>query len=151
MTPNEKAFLDMLAISEGTDRIGDHGYNCLVGGTTFAGYAHHPGIRVALPRKGQEPLYSTAAGRYQFRLVTWNELAGKLHLKDFGPAAQDAGALELIRERGALQDVQMGRIESAISKCRTIWASLPGAGYGQHENALGSLLAAYQAHGGVLA
>ena len=36
-----------------------------------------------------------------------------------------------------------GRIEPAIDKCRNIWASLPGAGYGQREHRTQDLLAVY--------
>jgi len=39
----------------------------------------------------------------------------------------------------------------AIDKCKNIWASLPGAGYGQHENSVDKLIAAYKAAGGVVA
>jgi len=36
----------------------------------------------------------------------------------------------------------------AIQKCNHIWASLPGAGYGQRENKLDDLLAVYKQEGG---
>ena len=41
--------------------------------------------------------------------------------------------MQHIPECRALHDVLAGRIETAISKCRNIWASLPGAGYGHRE------------------
>src|ERR1700739_5001253 len=106
MTPNQKAFLHMIAVSEGTEPIGNHGYNALVGGGTFHDYSRHPGIRVALPRKGQAPLYSTAAGRYQFLIGTWENLVCTLKLTDFTPSSQDLACLQLIRECGALSDVE---------------------------------------------
>ena len=81
---------------------------------------------------------------------TWDELARRLQLPDFGPESQDAAALELIRQRGATNDVRAGRISQAIAKCAPIWASLPGAGYAQNENKLTSLVAQYQAAGGNL-
>lgn len=145
---NLRAFLDMIAVSEGTYGRGDNGYNILVGGGTFGSYMAHPRQRVWIASIGN---YSTAAGRYQIIWPTWQGLQSKLGLTDFSPASQDAAAVELIREHGALSDVYAGNIASAISKCRTVWASLPGAGYGQHENALGSLIAAYQNAGGSLA
>jgi muramidase (phage lysozyme) len=151
MTPNQKAFLHMIAVSEGTERIGDHGYNALVGGGTFHDYSRHPAIRVALPRKGLPPLYSTAAGRYQFLVGTWDNLARALKLTDFTPASQDLACLQLVRECAALLDIEAGNIRGAIQKCAHIWASLPGAGYGQHENAVSTLIAAYCAAGGVVA
>ncbi|MCY1296782.1 hypothetical protein D9M68_801160 [compost metagenome] len=59
--------------------------------------------------------------------------------------------MQQIRERRALDDIKAGRIPEAIEKCRNIWASLPGAGYGQREHQLEDLLAHYVAAGGVLA
>lgn len=152
MTPNEKAFLDMLAISEGTAHLGDRGYNVLVGGKLFDSYAKHPGIRVSLPRKGKEPLVSTAAGRYQFLIGTWQDLSEALKLKDFWPDSQDRACLHIINKWcKAGDDVREGRIAEAIKKCRKIWASLPGAGYGQLEHSTDKLLAAYKSAGGTIA
>ncbi|MEG9057847.1 glycoside hydrolase family protein, partial [Escherichia coli] len=53
------------------------------------------------------------------------------------------------RERGALDDIRAGRIERAISRCRNIWASLPGAGYGQREHSLEKLVTVWRTAGGV--
>lgn len=145
---NLSAFLDMIAVSEGTKGRGDDGYNILVGGSTFSSYAAHPRQRVWIASIND---YSTAAGRYQIIWPTWVGLKTKLGLPDFSPASQDAAAAELIRQRGALSDVYAGNIASAIAKCSKEWASLPGAGYGQHENTLNALLAAYQNAGGALA
>lgn len=142
---NVLAFLDMLAVSEGTAGRGDDGYNILVGGTTFSGYAAHPRLRVWLPRYH---LFSTAAGRYQFLWRTWSALAKSLGLSDFSPEAQDRGAIELIRGRGALADVVAGRLDDALTKCAPEWASLPGAGYGQREQTVARLTQAFVDAGG---
>ena len=61
MSPNLQAFLDMIAVSEGTAGKGDNGYNVIVGGELLQGYDDHPRKLVWL-RPG---LASTAAGRYQ--------------------------------------------------------------------------------------
>jgi muramidase (phage lysozyme) len=148
MQSNERAFLDMLAVSEGTFGLGDGGYNVLVGGDLFHGYAQHPNVLVTLNKAG---LKSTAAGRYQFLKRTWDALALKLHMPDFSPASQDVAALELIAECGATDDVRSGRFADAVQKCHKIWASLPGAGYGQRENPVKALEAAYIRAGGTLA
>lgn len=149
---NVLAFLDMLAWSEGTDhprqRTLDQGYDVMVGGELFEGYADHPRKLVPLPRLG---IKSTAAGRYQLLSRYYDAYKQKLGLRDFSPLSQDLIALQQIRERRALPDIQAGRIPEAIEKCRNIWASLPGAGYGQHEHKLESLIAHYLAAGGVLA
>ena len=142
---NVCAFLDMLAVSEGTQGSGDDGYNVIVGGTLFNGYAKHPQVSVWLPRYS---VNSTAAGRYQFIQGTWRNLQSMLHLPDFSPVSQDLAGVELIRGRGALADLQAGHFDTALAKCAKEWASLPGAGYGQREVAFTKLKAAYEAAGG---
>lgn len=152
---NALAFLDMLAWSEGTSiskHTKDDGYDVVVGGinspNTFARYKTHPGILVTVNTKG---LKSTAAGRYQQLQRYWPHYRDLLKLPDFGPVSQDRLALHLIKERGALDHVHAGRVPIAISLCKNIWASLPGAGYGQHERKLDDLIAHYIAAGGRLA
>lgn len=152
---NALAFLDMLAWSEGTSTskyTRNDGYDVIVAGlnspNTFTSYADHPGVLVTVNTKG---LKSTAAGRYQLLKRYWPHYRDLLKLPDFGPVSQDRVTLRQILERGALADVHAGRIETAISKCRNIWASLPGAGYGQHERKLDDLIAHYIAAGGRLA
>lgn len=149
---NVLAFLDMIAWSEGTDHprqpSNDDGYDVVVGGGLFRGYHDHPRQLVSLPRLG---IKSTAAGRYQLLARYWDAYRKQLALDDFSPINQDRIALQQIRERRALADIQVGRIDVAISKCRNIWASLPGAGYGQHEHRADALVAQYVAAGGVLA
>ena len=54
--------------------------------------------------------------------------------------SQDAVALQ-IKERGALPMIDRGDIRQAIDRCSNIWASLPGAGYGQFEHKADSLIA----------
>ena len=60
-----KAFLDMLAWSEGTDngrqKTRNHGYDVIVGGELFTDYSDHPRKLVTLKPKTQP----TGAGRYQ--------------------------------------------------------------------------------------
>lgn len=140
---NVRAFLDMIAYAEGT--AGANGYRTLFGGQLFDSYADHP--RVFVPFRNTT---SSAAGRYQFLARTWDTLARRLSLPDFSPDNQDAAAIELIRERGALNDVRAGRVDQAVSKVRKIWASLPGAGYNQPERNINALVAAYTRAGGQL-
>lgn len=142
---NVCAFLDTLAFSEGTRGRGDDGYNVLVGGTLFEGYAAHPGKSVWLPKYN---VHSTAAGRYQFLRKTWRNLQKQLGLVDFSPLSQDKGAIELIRGRKALADLKAGKFATVVEKCAKEWASLPGAGYGQRELSLAKLQAVYVAAGG---
>jgi muramidase (phage lysozyme) len=140
---NAAAFLSMIAWAEGTDQYPADGYRTLFGGGQFDSYADHP--RIYVPFRNTS---SSAAGRYQILARTWDGLRGKLGLGDFSPASQDAAALELIRERGALNDVHAGRVRQAISKVAKVWASLPGAGYDQPERKLSALLGVYADNGG---
>ena len=50
-------------------------------------------------------------------------------------------ALQQIKERGALPMIDRGDIRQAIDRCSNIWASLPGAGYGQFEHKADSPIA----------
>ena len=140
---NVLAFLDMLAWSEGTSTIkaSDDGYNVLVGGKLFNDYSKHPRISVPLPNLG---IKSTAAGRYQFLSRTWDSIVRNYGFRGrFIPEAQDLAAVKLLAECGALPHIRAGRIQQAIAKAAPIWASLPGAGYGQREHRLASLLEIY--------
>jgi muramidase (phage lysozyme) len=151
MSKNLKAFLDTIAWSELGDKllaVSDRGYNVCVGSTPakpilFRSYAMHPMQRCAA-------LNSDAAGRYQFMGRYWSHYRNQLELKDFGPDAQDKWAIRLIAECKALGDVEAGRLEAAVYRCNSRWASFPGAGYGQPEHKMESLRAAFVRFGGVL-
>ena len=74
-----KAFLDMLAWSEGTDngrqKTRNHGYDVIVG-ELFTDYSDHPRKLVTLNPK----LKSTGAGRYQLLSRWWDA-----YRKQLGP------------------------------------------------------------------
>lgn len=139
-TKNQMAFLDMLSFSEGTFGKGDKGYDVLVGGELFAGYADHPRKSIYLKSLN---IYSTAAGRYQILKRNFDAYKKILGLLDFSPASQDAIALKMIEERGVFKYIESGQTAAAINGCANIWASLPGAGYGQRENRLDNLINFY--------
>ena len=131
---NIAAFLDMLAVSEGTANhplTKNRGYDVIVTGLDgkpeiFTDYSDHPFAHgrpaKVFNRRGEK---STASGRYQQLYLFWPHYRKQLALPDFSPLSQDRLAIQLIRERGALDDIRAGRIERAISRCRNIWASLP--------------------------
>jgi muramidase (phage lysozyme) len=152
MSPNQQAFLDMIAVSEigsALLAVSDRGYNVLVGSTPsapllFHSYASHPHIL-------NKALDSTAAGRYQILGRYADAYIRVLNLPDFGPASQDKIALEMVRECHALPFIESGLIEEAVTMCSSRWASLPGATYGQHTNKIENLLTAYEKSGGKLA
>lgn len=148
---NMLAALDMLAFSEIGPKLlasSDDGYNVVVGGGLFAGYADHPRKLVSLPRLG---ISSTAAGRYQLLQRYWDAYRLSMKLQGgFTPINQDRIAIQQIREQRAFPDIEAGRIRAAVAKIRNIWASLPGAGYGQHEQKIDDLVRAYVAAGGTV-
>ena len=59
-------------------------------------------------------------------------------------------ALQQIKERGALPMIDRGDIRQAIDRCSNIWASLPGAGYGQFEHKADSLIVKFKEVGGTV-
>ena len=150
MNQNLRAFLDMIAHSEIGDKLlatSDNGYNVLVGGSLFDGYADHP-RKVIQVKPG---LRSSAAGRYQILARYFDVYKKSLSLPDFSPQSQDRIAVQLINECRAIEDIEAGRFDEAVYKCRSRWASLPGAGYEQHENTVSNLRTAYVKAGGLLA
>ncbi len=168
MNQNRRAFLDMLAVSEGTSTspaTRNNGYDVIVTGIDkvpeiFSDYSTHP-FAHGRPSKviNHSGLTSNASGRYQFMLHDWPHYRDMLNLQDatlfpdgaFSPAAQDAWALQLIRERAALPLIDAGNFADAVNRVHNLWASLPGADYGQHENQLANLEKAYLDAGGALA
>ena len=144
-----KAFLDMLAWSEGTDngrqKTRNHGYDVIVGGELFTDYSNHPRKLV----NKQNPKLKSIHGR-QLLSRWWDAYRKQLGLKDFSPKSQDAVALQQIKERGALPMIDRGDIRQAIDRCSNIWASLPGAGYGQFEHKADSLIAKFKEAGGTV-
>jgi muramidase (phage lysozyme) len=130
----------------------EDGYRIVVGSTPakpilFSSYANHPNQLIVL----KNGLQTTAAGRYQFLHKTWVALQAKLHLRDFTPINQDRACIELLRECGAYAHFAKCRLfnpdefAQALKCAAPIWASLPGAGYSQHENKINDLATAFGA------
>ena len=138
----------MLAWSEGTDngrqKTRNHGYDVIVGGELFTDYSDHPRKLVTLnPNSNQQAPDATS-----FFPVGVMPTA-RSHFGDFLLKSQDAVALQQIKERGALPMIDRGDIRrGAIDRCSNIWASLPGAGYGQFEHKADSLIAKFKEAGG---
>ena len=144
-----KAFLDMLAWSEGTDngrqKTRNHDYDVIVGGELFTG-ARSPSRRLyhAKPK-------TQINRRRTLQLLSrwWDAYRKQLGLKGL-PKSQDAVALQRVRAAGALPMIDRGDIRQAIDRCSNIWASLPGAGYGQFEHKADSLIAKFKEAGGTV-
>ncbi|MGH9966659.1 MAG: glycoside hydrolase family 24 protein [Pyrinomonadaceae bacterium] len=143
--------LDAIAWAEGTAGDADEGYGRVVRGTvlsaphnpelvgqvnvTITDFTRHPNILVQV----QPGLNSTAAGRYQFLNRTWNGLG----LGNFGARNQDIGAVMLLQQAGAINPLFAGDVAQAATNARGIWASLPGAPYGQPVRAMADFRTAY--------
>jgi muramidase (phage lysozyme) len=146
---NVQAFLWVIRNCEGT--ADPDGYRRHFGGDLFTSFADHPRVKKTYKLKKGGTLTSTAAGAYQILERTWDGLRrnhpGKF--PDFEPSTQDLAAVELIRGRKALQDLEAGRFDDAIRKCALEWASLPGSPYGQPTKTLEFCKQIYEQHGGV--
>jgi muramidase (phage lysozyme) len=119
--PNVTAFLRV--IRERESGQGADAYLMINGGGHMDGFAKHPWENVPTTKGAR------ACGAYQFLGTTWGGLCRQYEFPDFGPESQDLGAIALIQERGALQDVIAGRFEEAVAKLLrspAIWTSLPG-------------------------
>jgi len=134
-TSNRTAFLAMIGQSE---------VGAALNPMTFSDYSTHPDIL-------NQQYDSTAAGLYQINHPTWLTLVKQTGLSDFSPATQDAMAIQLITNKGALADVDAGNFASAVQKCGPVWASLGYNSYGQPTNALSSLQSWFESAGGTVA
>ena len=128
-----KAFLDMLAWSEGTDngrqKTRNHGYDVIVDGELFTDYSDHPSQTCHAKPKTQ------INGRSAYQLLS--RCAGCLPQtawpEDFSRKSQDAVALQQIKERGALPMIDRGDIRQTCLVQQYLGFTA-GAGYGQFEH-----------------
>lgn len=125
--PNVRKMLDLIAYTEGVK----HGYNTIFGNERLNNLSAHPNVRKQFKQTDGKLNYTTAAGRYQFLKPTWDGVSRQYGLKDFSPQSQDLGAIALIAQRGALNDVLNGNYQGAIQKLGKEWASLPSSTYKQ--------------------
>jgi muramidase (phage lysozyme) len=147
------AFLDLIGQSEGTTTskaTHDDGYDIIVSGmnglNSFADYSAHPfaaGRPPIVVRTAPKLLESTASGRYQITLPRWKSITERWTSTVFSPQAQDAAALQLLKECGALNHIDSGNIAAAIEAACETWASFPGNSYGQGGRTLAWLLKSY--------
>ncbi|QMT44241.1 MuF-C-terminal domain-containing protein [Neisseria dentiae] len=118
--PNMRKMLNLISHTEGTEK---HGYNTLVGGGRINDLGKHPNKVGLVTGDGA----STAFGRYQIVGKTWRGLQKQYGFTDMNPASQDAAAVALIHQRGALNDVLNGNYKAAINKLGDEWVSLPSS------------------------
>ena len=132
--PNMRAFLDAVAWAEGGQ------YNVLYGGGKFSDLSRHPNRMITAGGYS-----STAAGRYQFLYRTWVGIQKALGLPDFSPQSQDIGAVYLIWQKGAINDIIVAdNPVAALKKFGCLWAALPYATCKQKMRSLNDFLRVYQ-------
>src|SRR5882724_6016290 len=171
MTPNVQAFLTMIARSEGVEGAPDpyrvcYGYPELWAHTIIdLNYHPHqlrpngtrewPGVKLRDEQciaVGLHPgCVSTAAGRFQITWGTFDRLQGKIGVPDFTPPSQIDCCIQLVKEVGALELINAGRIDTAIPLCSHLWASLPGNTAKQPQTKFVTLIQSYKDAGGELA
>lgn len=131
--PNEQAlndprvteFLDRISRSEGSD------YNTLVGGTRIDDLTRHPNKVGLVTEAGP----STAFGRYQITGTTNRSKLKKYLGRDYTARNQDLRAVELLRQKGALDRIMADDPEGAMPLAGGEWASIPGSTLPGRKNA----------------
>jgi muramidase (phage lysozyme) len=128
-TQNGQAWLRVIREGESTQR--PIAYRVLYGwhpqsapNRIFSGWNGHPRFftRLANGRR------TSAAGAYQITATSWDDMRRRRPgvYTDFGPGMQDLWAMDRTAWRGALDDVLLGRLDIACTKCAKEWTSLPG-------------------------
>ena len=144
------AFLDMLAWSEGTDngrqKTRNHGYDVITGGELFTDYSDHPRKLVTLNQNSNQQVPDATSFFPVGGMPTASSLAWKTSLRK----VRTLWHCSRLGERGALPMIDRGDIRQAIDRCSNIWASLPGAGYGQFEHKAGQPDCKIQRSGGTV-
>lgn len=134
ITKNGKALLDLLALTEGTIGQGNYnGYDIMVTGKLVPGYTApnatppHPNIKIFVPEYN---IYSSATGRYQFVISTWNLIMGqKTTVSKFN---QDYACWKNILNSANVPSILITKIDTDYSSFQQVinmmasqWASLP--------------------------
>ena len=117
---NVAAFLRVLRAGESNQE--EDAYSLINGGAHFSDFSRHPYDGIPTTQGGK------AAGAYQYLGTTWKRYRERYGVPDFTPASQDFVAIADIAEHRALDAVEAGDLESAISLLAPEWVSLPGLG-----------------------
>ena len=141
-----KAFLDMLAWSEGTDngrqKTRNHGYDVIVGGELFTDYSDHP-RKLVTCGKTQINRRRTLPASFRW----WDAYRKQLGLKGLLSKVRTLWHCSRLRSVALyLWLIVVISVEN-VDRCNNIWASLPGAGYGQFEHKADSLIAKFKEAG----
>lgn len=116
--PNIQAYLKTIRLGEGTKD--EDGYYRHFGGKITRDVSSKP---TEIISKGGHD--SSAFGAYQIINKTEEGLKKQLGNLDFSPANQDVRAVELLRQRGAIDAIKRGDIAEAKRRTAPEWASIP--------------------------
>lgn len=122
--PNVRKMLDLISYTEGTQK---HGAATAFGGGQLGSLADHPRYSKRFKQTDGTWNRTSAAGKYQFLKGTWDGVAKKYGLGDFGAHNQDLAAVGLLVSRGAIDALLKGDFNTAVRKTGAEWASLPTA------------------------
>ena len=140
-TNQSGAVLEAIRTVEGT--AGADGYRVCYGYKhVIESFAEHPCITgewtgeslsaAQCARAGLGPgCVSTAAGAYQMIKPTWRSARDALGLTDFSPASQDAAALWIANNTGAIDALNNGDVQGAIEGLATQWDGFNAARWSQ--------------------
>jgi len=137
-----EAFLAVIRDGESSDN-----YFSIVGGGSFIGYTKHPGLNSddTINKAFMPGAVSHACGAYQFQPGTWLECKRALKLSDFGPEAQDAAAVFLLKRRGAYNAITSGNIGAAVDLVKNEWQMFVTPQWN-----IARVIGAFQDYGGIV-
>lgn len=132
---NVNNFEDLLGRSEGTldNKYGiKNAYAVGFGGSEIKDFSKHPGTRKNFNELNPDGSVgkvnsTTAAGKVQWLLKTWNNTSKITGVKDFSPESQRINYVQLLRDNKVLEAVQNGDFTTAIDVLgkRKQFTSLP--------------------------
>lgn len=119
-------------------------YSVLYGGGHFSDFSRHPNVRVPFtnPATGKAD-FSTAAGAYQINFPTYVDFAARMGVSDFTPETQDAMALAILRNLGAVRALENNDVPLAFTLAGRRWASMPGSTAQQGAKSINTVVAFY--------
>jgi muramidase (phage lysozyme) len=126
--PEVRVFLKLIRYAEHYGNDGGS-YYVTYGGGRFTDTSQHP--FTGLPAITKWGKTSSAAGAYQIKMDTYNDLKANGIICDFSPCSQDTAAIELIKAKKAMDLVTSSQIQAAIEVLNRTWTALPG---GKHSN-----------------
>lgn len=118
---NVRAFLVLIRRSEnyyrdGSPELYNRKYSKNSINATFSDFSTHPGGEY-----DNDGVYHSPAGAYQFTESTWNSISKQANLSDFSPKNQDLGAIQLIKNFKAIENVKTGNFLNAINLLKSQW------------------------------